>query len=179
MFSLWGVFGCRFLVMWLNVKMLLECGYLLSLAKDIACSFLELLIFFIQSEKFHKYSSLLEKTLDLTTSCPTSSLVGGRRLKLQSNCSFSLQASSPSEGDPQKRDTWLISKVQTLNPLIQGFRVSSFPPVIWEGDSMHEDSIHAVLLKIKGTMPGLTAVTVLTGITAPASSGLGINMPCR
>ena len=46
-----GHIWVTFLAMWLNVKMLLECRYLLSLAKGTACSFLELQILFIQRNK--------------------------------------------------------------------------------------------------------------------------------
>lgn len=46
-----GAYLESFLAMWLNVKMLLECGHSLSLAKGIACSFLELQTLFIQRSK--------------------------------------------------------------------------------------------------------------------------------
>lgn len=87
-----------------------------------------------------------------------------------SSCKVTCRPSLPpsllphSYEDPQGRDIWLNSKVQTLHPLIQGFRVPSFSAISWEGDSTHEDSIHAVIPKIKRTMPGLTVVTMLTAI---------------
>lgn len=73
-----------------------------------------------------------------------------------------LQGLSPSSPMGTHRDTQLNSKVQTLHPCIQGFRGISFPPVIWEGDSMH-----AALPSIKSwcTVSVLTAVTVPTGVT--------------
>lgn len=88
---------------------------------------------------------------------------------------FSLQSSA----DPWRRDTQLNSKVQILHPCIQAFTITSFPPVIWEGDSMHGDSMHAFLAKTKSwcTVSVLTAVTVPTGVTDSASSGLSRNRP--
>lgn len=69
----------------------------------------------------------------------------------------------------------LKSKPPTLHPFIQGFGVTSFSPVSWEGDSMH-----AVFPEIKAwrTVPALTAGAVLPALTNPAFSGLGGNGLC-
>lgn len=54
--------------MWLNVKILLECGYLLSLAKDMAYSFSELLTLFTPRSK---KDLLVSEMLGVTTLFPT------------------------------------------------------------------------------------------------------------
>lgn len=171
MFSYLGVFS--------NVAKcedLMECGYSLSLAKGIACSVLGLQVLFILRHKKDLLASSMcffpGKKAGLNTLSPTSSLAHGPSCRVTAG-PLSLQ----SYGDSQRRDTQLNSKVQTLHPFIQGFRVTSFSPAIWEGDSMRGDSMHAVLPKMKSwyTVSVLTAVTVPTGVTDSAASALSRN----
>lgn len=125
--------------MWLTVEMLSERGYSPSLAKGMACSFLELqTLLILRSKEDLLVSCVLPpwKKCWVYRLAPHFCTGPWQESQLQRD-SLPSSLSLYSYGDSQERGSQINVKVQILHPFIQGFGITSESPLGWEGDSTH------------------------------------------